>query len=1040
MDRAWCRQVFGGSSLKRLKLGLCLWVSATSLALGGGFSTLTYAATIADHQVQIDIGAGPLDAALQRFAAQTHQQLLYTAEIAAGRRVGAVKGSYTPDEALQLLLRGTGIEAQRTAPNVLVLRPRSGPIPTAFVGSALQAGAIADAPSPQASPDAGAPALVAPSPTPPDAARVAEVVVTGTHIRGVLLSPSPVTVVTRDDMDRQGYATVADALQALPQNFGGAGNEQAVLSGADKSNVNNMFASGVNLRGLGADATLVLINGRRMAGTGTLGDFADISTLPAAAVERIEVLTDGASALYGSDAVGGVVNVLMRQDFDGAETRLHYGAVTDGPTGEVQLGQTFGASWTGGNALIAYEYNERTALPSSARAYADNADLTGFGGTDHRVYYSNPGTILTEDPVTGNFLPAYAIPKGQNGVGLTPGDFVAGTENLQNQREGVDILPRQERHSLYASVNQALGDRVEFSADFRWGWRHFEAEGAAATALLEVTPSNPYFVSPNGAPYDLIGYSFQNDIGNTKDSGTAESLGTTLGADIRLFGDWRLGVYGAYAQEDGSTFSGNTVNSGNLYEALGLTPDNPDTSFSTAKDGYFNPFGAGVVNSKTVTSFIGEGFETSFQQSRVETLDLNADGTLIDLPGGPAKLAIGAQVRHEGYSFGGSDFTQSSTLEPTPGGDYGRTVSAAYAELRIPVFGPQNRLPGLDRLELSAAGRFEHYSDFGSTENPKLGLIWSPAKRVVLRTSYGTSFRAPALPEVFGAPNNSPTYLPMGSTNVLTMILYGGNRNLKPETADSWTTSLDVDPVAGLHLGATWFRTRFTNRIGQPALQNVYTVLSDPAEKAFVSFINPAGNAADLARITALLNSPLTNFAGLFPAQAYGAIVDARYVNTSSLLVSGLDLHGDYRIALGRNRFDLTASGSYLFQYDQQVTPTAPVEELVNTPEYPLHFRGRATGTWTRGILGATLGVNYTDSYHNATGRTVDAWTTVDAQVRVQLPKQAGVLNGVVLALNVQNLFDTAPPFYDAPEGIGYDSANASARGRFVSLDLTKRW
>ncbi|MCR4532822.1 TonB-dependent receptor plug domain-containing protein, partial [Acinetobacter venetianus] len=148
-----------------------------------------------------------------------------------------------------------------------------------------------------------------------------EVVVTGTHIRGVAPGASPVVSVDRDAIDRRGFATVADTLAALPQNFAGLATPAATSTGVDTTSQNAGRATTINLRGLGPDATLVLVNGRRMAGAGGRGDLADVSSIPTAAVERIDVLLDGASALYGADAVAGVVNIILRNDFDGAETR-----------------------------------------------------------------------------------------------------------------------------------------------------------------------------------------------------------------------------------------------------------------------------------------------------------------------------------------------------------------------------------------------------------------------------------------------------------------------------------------------------------------------------------------------------------------------------------------------------------------------------------------------------------------------------------------------------------------------------------------------
>ena len=993
-----------------------------------------------------DIKAGPLDQALKAYAERLHSQMLYDARLVAGRQTPGLKGRYAAKEALQRLLAGTDLQSDAPSANTIVLHSRasatSDPKPQAVtprpptdvaqlsppgVESPLSAGGAGQ----------GSPGVQPASPT------VAEVVVTGTHLRGVTDSPSPVLVQSREDIDRRGYATLADALQALPQTFGGSANPQSLLARMDGSNSNSLAASGVNLRGLGADATLVLVNGRRLAGTGAFGDFADVSTLPTAAIDRVEVLTDGASAIYGADAVGGVVNVVMRTDFDGAETRVRYGGTTSGPYNDTQLAQTFGRTWSGGSALITYEYDLQTALPSDARAYAANADLVPFGGTDHRLIYSHPGNLLALDPATGSYVPSYAIPTGQDGLGLTSAALVPGAANLANQRADTDILPRQDRQSVYASVQQALSSRLTVSGDLRYGWRRYNVEDGDEQTILEVTPANPHFVAPpGGAPYDLIGYDLAKDVGPSGTEGLAQSVGVTGGGDLKLFGDWRLSGYGAYAAEFGWSRDYNELNSTDLDEALGVVPDNPSTAFSTAKDGYFNPFGAGHDNSALIDRFIGSGYDTNHQASQVETANLQVDGSLARLPGGALKLAAGFQFRHESFSTGGSSFLFGDTPTPEPGVDVGRNVTAGYLELNAPIIGPGNALPGAQRLTLSLAGRVENYSDVGTTTNPKIGLIWAPLSDLSLHASYGTSFRAPALAEVDAQPGYYPSILPQGGAEILSLVLEGGNRALKPERADNWSVGAAYTPKPwpGLHLNVTWFRTRFADEIGQPAAQDLLTVLSDPTMSSFVTFINPSQSAANLAQINALLNSPASHAMGQFPATAYGAIVDAGYVNSAALTVSGIDVSTTYTFHRGPNRFDLDGDGSYLLQYDRQLTPTSSTVELVDTANYPVDFKGRLASTWTRGIFSGTLDLNYLNGEHDLEGNRIGSWTTIDLQAALHSAAQSGQLKGVVLALNVSNLLDTDPPFYNSPQGIGYDAANASALGRSISIQLTKRW
>jgi outer membrane receptor protein involved in Fe transport len=777
-----------------------------------------------------------------------------------------------------------------------------------------------------------------------------------------------------------------------------------------------------------------------MAGTGNKGDFADVSTIPTSAVARIDVLLDGASALYGADAIGGVVNIILREDYDGAETRVRYGATGDGASDEFQMGQTFGRRWSSGSILGTYEFNERSRLAASERDRANDADLRRFGGSDRRRNFSNPGNIVVFDAAAGGYVTTYAIPSGRNGVGLQPGDFIAGQSNLYNHREGLNVLPQQTRHSAYLALNQDLGDRISLNADLRYGLRDFEAVSQGFPTTFTVTSANPYFVSPTGATSHIIAYNFGRDLGNPRISGRAESLGTSVGAKIDLAGSWRLDAYVAYAREYGENASTNQLNSTFLREALGAIADNPATAYSAPRDGYFNPFADGSNSSPGALAFIGSGWARGEGETTVSSVNALADGTLFTLPGGEVKLAAGVAFRRETFDRQDSSFTSGVT--PTIGAPvaFDREVASAFAELRIPLFRADNRRAGFERLELSIAGRFEDYSDAGQTTSPKIGLLWQPHSDLVLRANYGESFRAPALRELHESADQSPTFLPRGSQQVLAEILYGGNPDLEPEQAKSWTVGGDYRPssVPGVHVGLNLFRIDFDNQIGQPAFTALTTALTNPALAAFVRIIDPINNAQDRADMQALLDLPTTALADLFPAEAYGAIVDARFVNTSSVLLEGVDANLGYAFDVGDHAFEVDANVTYLGRFDTHATPSAPVQSGMNSPNLPVDLRGRASASWSYQDWGASMAINYVDGYPEVTGRRIGSWTTADIQLRYS-PEQ-GWLGGTSVTLNVQNLLDADPPFYDAPEGVAYDAANTNVLGRFISIQLTRRW
>lgn len=660
-----------------------------------------------------------------------------------------------------------------------------------------------------------------------------------------------------------------------------------------------------------------------------------------------------------------------------------------------------------------------------------------LGGTDHRLNAAHPGNILTP----GTNAVGWAIPAGQNGLGLRPGDFISGAVNLANQREDADTLPRQSRHSLYLAVRQSLSPRLELSGGLRYGYRRFDVSTGYPVTSFLVGRANPFFVSPNGAASHQINYGFLDELPPSGLGGSQESLGVSFGGDLDLGRDWRLSAYGAFAQEIGEVRTRGQLNSANLNEALGNVADRPETAFSTARDGYFNPFtGTAGANNAAVLAFIGSGFSNSRTRDRLASLNLQADGTLFELPSGAVKIALGAQARRDRFFRTGATYTSTPLPAVSTTVSAGRDVLAGFAELRAPLVAESADRRGLHRLELSLAGRVERYDDFGATANPKVGLLWAPADGVVVRGTYGRSFRAPDVRELQDPEAYSTTQLTQGTSRVVTLVLGGGNPDLEPETATSWTFGLELSPAAlpGLRLSAGWFDIRFKDRIGQPARSGLANALSDPTLSTFVRRISPATSAADRALITALLSSPAAS-TSVFPAESYGAIVDTRFVNTAVLRVRGLDGAVTYRGSWGDHRLGGQASVSYLYDYIQRGHAHVAAVRLGRGPELP----GEAARAGGLDVVARRLERparrQLRGQLPRHPGVRLRAHTTLDAQLTLDGPP-GGRWDGVRATLNVRNLLDRAPPFYDSASGVGYDAASGDPVGRYVSLQITRAW
>jgi iron complex outermembrane recepter protein len=328
-----------------------------------------------------DMPAESLDKALRDLAVQANCNISYEPSIVAGLQAPPISGQFTVSHALSLLLKGTTLRAVNVNENTIQILERlpstSRDAASAPNGHSVNGAAPAgtDVPSPAAlSADADSNRSQAADDKSRDKKELEEIVVTGTHIRGVSIA-SPVIEMGREEIDRSGYTSIADVMLSLPQNFGGGynaatmvGNSQVNISNAD----NPTGASVPNLRGLGSGSTLTLIDGHRMA-AGLPGGGADISSIPIDAIERIEVVTDSASAIYGSDAVAGVVNVILKRDYDGAKTSLSYGLAPAGGGTEKRASQMFGTHWESGDVLIAYEHRQQDAVDARDRKFTSTA-------------------------------------------------------------------------------------------------------------------------------------------------------------------------------------------------------------------------------------------------------------------------------------------------------------------------------------------------------------------------------------------------------------------------------------------------------------------------------------------------------------------------------------------------------------------------------------------------------------------------------------------------------------------------------------------
>lgn len=927
------------------------------------------------------IPAQPLSVSVRAVAAQSGRNVVASAELLDGLQAPPLSGRYTARQALELLLRESDLQVVEIG-DVLTIQARN-----------RVSGRDSRTPGSQ-------------------------IVVTGTRIRGSAPIGAPLISIDREAIDRSGYATTQQILQAIPQNFGGGPNEATLrVSVRNGAGTNSGLGSSINLRGLGTDSTLVLLDGNRPALGGQTGTFADLSLIPSSVIERIEVLTDGASAIYGSDAVAGVANILFRDRFEGAETRLRYGSA-DGDFDEVQASQLLGTHWSTGSVTAAYEYYRRGRLAASDRAFATE-DLRAFGGRDGRAFYANPGTIIAAD---GSI---FGIPTGQDGSDLDPSALLPGIQHLGDEREGTDLLPRQETHSAYLSVRQQLGEFLTAHVQGLFAERRFDGRILASSTPVRVGPGNPFYVDPIGTGEPVqVQYSFVDDLGTPILSGKVWGLTGVFGLTADL-GAWQAELHASFGTQRENSLHDGYFNRYRTAQAL-ADPD-PATALNVFGDGSF-------TNPQTLDRIRGSfGYGSQY---RVWNLALRADGPLLALPAGSARLAIGVEYRHEGLDLlftddisGPDPFTYA--LPGTPGR---RGIQAAYAELLAPI---------AKNLDLSLAGRVESYSDVGTTTNPRIGIDWNPFSAVRIHASYGQSFRAPNFLDLAGsalsyfqplivADPGSPT----GTTTVLG--LFGYADGIGPERASTWTAGIELEPLPGLRLSANYFDIRYRDRIA--ATFDVPNYLSH--RDVYGSLIVDSPSAERVAEYYA---SPFFNNPFAIPASEISAILDGRTQNLSSVQVNGLDfdIGQVFNLAGGDARFGL--SGTWLFGIRQRLTPESSPNDVVGTLSNPVDLRLRGHTGWSRGGLDISVFVNFTNSYENRLVTPVEAvasQTTIDLNVAYQIPRQLG-LGDLRLVFSAQNLFDQGPPYVDnaaAVRAIGYDPNLASPVGRLFALQLVGQW
>lgn len=850
------------------------------------------------------------------------------------------------------------------------------------------------------------------TPSPLSALQLEPVEVTGTRLRRTdAETPSPVQILGREAIERSGAVSVGDLLQALPANNTGSFNEHDVNGSTG--------ASAVSLRGLGPQSTLVLVNGRRLAPFGFTAfsqySFVDLNQIPLAAVERIEVLLDGASALYGSDAIAGVVNVILKREMTGLEASAALGRSTHGDADLRQFGLAVGRgamAADGYTVLAAYSHADRDGVKASARDITRTADFRRFGLADFRSAYAYPGNLYRSNNATFLQPLAPCVPLAEPGA--------AGNGRcIYDHTQYRDLATESRRDALLLAGTATLAGGFEAFGDATLGRTAFRQQGisfASSTYFNNGTLPEPFIRLPVGHPQNP--YPFEvalrtrfADVPQFVEP-TSDTRRVVLGLRHADLAGWSVEtalLHSASRTRIVTTgLVDDTVLAGELLDGAGR-----------ARSDFL--FGNPAANDSALMARLYPTL-ADVGRARTVSLDVRASREAGRLPGGAIGLAVGAEVRRERYQTVPDARVAAGHVSVISSfsADGRRTVGAAYAELA---------LPATPALELSLAGRVDRYGDFGSTANPKLGLKWKPLSTLALRTTYATAFRAPALTETTQTPNRSfarvrdPRSCPIpdpGNPDCerSVIVILGSGPDLQPERARSLTAGLVIEPAPGLSIALDAFRIRRRDQIA--ALDPEYLLANE------------------------------TSYPGLVSRRTDGRLqqLNLAYTNLGSTTVEGLDLNAKAaRVIDGLGRLGADLVLEWLPRYRVAATRDAPELDYAGTYTQP-KLRARVGLQLERGPWRVGLAVHHTGGYlraftpndlscpYDASGTNrpelcrVTRWRTTDLSLGYKARRD------LELELIVTNLSDRPPPFDErmAARFTAYQPVFHDAVGRFVRL------
>ncbi len=853
--------------------------------------------------------------------------------------------------------------------------------------------------------------------------------VTGSNIKRIEGEGAlPVQVIGRDEIDKSGATSAMEIMNLISANNSAGNVTLGNVIGA--TTFSNQTAS---LRGLGGNSTLVLVNGKRMgtfSGAVNGAEGVNLSAIPFAAIERVEVLKDGASAVYGSDAIGGVINFIMRQDYQGAEAMIWYGAPTRSGGGD-QYQATATAGWGDlakdkWNAFFSANYQEQKQLFQNQR---------DFSSTNYRPE-------INLNTTSGQTFPGF-ISTGNIGntsfPNCDPSIPIGGRCRFDPARyNGVDSLPQTKQLNVFGSGRfqlnpdwQAYLTGLYSSQETTFNIQPnpfsdqiFTTSTPSGASEILLPPTSPFYpheaaqqAGVDGQPLNVRYRCVECGNRSTTDTNDAWQV---VGGVKGSWKDWDFDTSFTYGQNTGKE----KLNGGfPLFSRI----------LPLLNSGVVNLFGP---NTPEVTQMVQA---TNFNEQTFDSklygyvFDFKGSGDIYKLPAGPLAMAAGVQTAKYTLTQNPNPALQTGDVSGYGGNfldiDHSRTTYAGFLEFSIPI---------VKNLEMNAAVRYDHYSDFGSTTNPKVSLRWQPVQSLLVRGSWGTAFRAPSLYQLWNpaipglsqpgvsdplrCPDTTDPNNP--DCNTQFVVTFGGNPELKPEKANQTTIGAVWEPMSGISLSADWFSLDVKDIVANGV--SINTILQPDLYSTYSNLVTRAAACAP---------SPFVPGAPC-PITA----IDQRFINVGRTKIEGIDV--DARVKLPPTdfgRFSASLTGTYYIKYDVQQPDgsfAGFISNAYNAPNTGItpRWKSYAALNWDYGPWSATLGNSYQSSY-------IDVATDPNGNLRrvgaLSLWDLQGTYTGfksLTLTLGVKNLMDQNPPMTNSNLTFqsGYDPSYYDPRARFV--------